>query len=135
MGRWIHGILITAALLLIGGFLSRSVAQGPYTLKLPLGLQEEAAYIPPNNPLTPEKIELGRQLFFDSRLSADGTVSCATCHAPDKGFSDGRPASLEDQALVPIQKTLQTAKSPHWPFATLSKISGYRKQFQTVFGT
>ncbi len=93
MGRWAKGVPVIAAIIVIGGFLSQSGAQGPYKLELPLGLQEEAAYIPPDNPLTIEKINLGRQLYFDSRLSADGTVSCATCHAPDKGFSDGRPTS------------------------------------------
>ncbi len=51
MGRWVQGILITAALLSVGGVLGLSWAQGPYTLKLPLGLQEEAAYIPPGNPV------------------------------------------------------------------------------------
>jgi cytochrome c peroxidase len=93
MGRWAQGIPIVAALLIVGGFLSQSGAEGPYTLELPLGLQKEVAYIPPDNPLTSKKIDLGRQLYFDGRLSADGTVSCATCHAPDKGFSDGRPTS------------------------------------------
>jgi cytochrome c peroxidase len=44
---------------------------------------------PPNNPPTPEKIELGKQLYFDPRLSADNTVSCATCHDPNKGWSNG----------------------------------------------
>ena len=39
------------------------------------------------NPLTRAKIELGRQLYFDPRLSADGTVSCASCHTPDEGFA------------------------------------------------
>lgn len=93
MGRWAKGVPIIAAIIVVGGFLSQSGAQGPYKLELPLGLQEEAAYIPPDNPLTIEKINLGRQLYFDGRLSADGTVSCATCHAPDKGFSDNRPTS------------------------------------------
>ncbi len=93
MGRWTKGVPIIAVLLVVGGFLSQSGAEGPYTLELPLGLQKEAAYIPPDNPLTSEKIELGRQLYFDSRLSADGTVSCATCHAPEKGFSDARSTS------------------------------------------
>jgi cytochrome c peroxidase len=44
---------------------------------------------PANNPPTPEKIELGKQLYFDPRLSVDNTVSCATCHDPDKGWSNG----------------------------------------------
>ncbi|MBP6533845.1 MAG: cytochrome-c peroxidase [Arenimonas sp.] len=42
---------------------------------------------------TPKQIDLGRYLFFDTALSGDGTVSCASCHKPDKGFSDGLPRS------------------------------------------
>jgi cytochrome c peroxidase len=45
--------------------------------------------VPADNPLTPEKIELGKQLYFDPRLSRDNTVSCATCHDPEKGWSNG----------------------------------------------
>ena len=43
----------------------------------------------PSNPGTEEKVELGKMLFFDRRLSGDGTMSCATCHIPDLGFGDG----------------------------------------------
>jgi cytochrome c peroxidase len=46
--------------------------------------------IPADNPLTAEKIELGKKLFFDVRLSSDGSVACATCHDPRHGFADGR---------------------------------------------
>ncbi|MDD5761526.1 MAG: cytochrome c peroxidase [bacterium] len=49
---------------------------------------------PPENPTTPEKVELGKKLFFDRRLSGDGTMSCATCHAPENGFADALPISL-----------------------------------------
>lgn len=44
---------------------------------------------PQHNPPTPEKIALGKKLFHDPRLSADGTVSCATCHIPARAFTDG----------------------------------------------
>ena len=47
------------------------------------------AQAPKGNPVTPEKIELGRLLFFDPILSANNEVSCATCHSPTKGFTDG----------------------------------------------
>ena len=43
--------------------------------------------IPKDNPLTKAKIELGRQLFFDTRLSADNTVSCSSCHHPEDGYA------------------------------------------------
>jgi cytochrome c peroxidase len=52
------------------------------------------AAIPPDNPQTPEKIALGQKLFFDGRLSADGTVACSTCHDPARAFTDGRPVSI-----------------------------------------
>ncbi len=50
--------------------------------------------IPDNNPQTPEKIELGKKLFFDRRLSGDGTMSCATCHNPELAYTDGLDISL-----------------------------------------
>jgi cytochrome c peroxidase len=53
-----------------------------------------ASVIPPASPLTPAAIALGEKLFFDSRLSGDGTVACATCHDPARAFTDGRPASV-----------------------------------------
>ena len=52
------------------------------------------AAIPADNPQTPEKIALGQQLFFDARLSADGTVACSTCHNPARAFTDGRSVSI-----------------------------------------
>jgi cytochrome c peroxidase len=55
----------------------------------PLGLDMYMS-IPEANPLTRQKITLGRKLFFDKRLSRDGTLSCASCHDPARAFSDGR---------------------------------------------
>jgi cytochrome c peroxidase len=48
---------------------------------------------PEDNPTTPEKVALGKQLFFDPRLSGENTRSCATCHLPEKAFADGRARS------------------------------------------
>jgi cytochrome c peroxidase len=47
-----------------------------------------AAYVPEDNALTPQRIALGRKLYFDKRLSKDGTVACATCHDVTRGFTD-----------------------------------------------
>ena len=95
MQRRTRRVLIVSTLfsMVLGLSVTGSGAEEPYKLKMPLGLQEDAAYIPPDNPLTAEKISLCKQLYFDKRLSADGTVACATCHATDKGFSDSRPTS------------------------------------------
>ncbi len=50
--------------------------------------------VPADNPQTPAKIELGRKLFFDRRLSGDGTTNCGTCHDPQQGLGDGLEISL-----------------------------------------
>jgi cytochrome c peroxidase len=52
------------------------------------------AAIPADNPQTPEKIALGQKLFFERRLSADGTVSCGTCHDPELAFTDRKAVSV-----------------------------------------
>jgi len=77
----------------------------------------EAMSIPADNPMSPEKIALGRQLFFDERLSSDGTKSCNSCHACEHGLTDGLP-----KAIGAGNKTL-TRNSP-----TLWNI-GYHKEF------
>ena len=58
-----------------------------------------AAFIPKDNALTRRRVELGRKLYFDTRLSRDGTVSCATCHDVTRGFTDQRKVSegIKDQ--------------------------------------
>ncbi len=52
-----------------------------------------AAFIPPDNKMTAQRVALGKKLFFDKRLSKDGTVSCATCHDVTRAFTDQRPTS------------------------------------------
>lgn len=64
---------------------------GQTGLKVPLGLLP--VRFPADNPYTPEKAELGRFLYYDTRLSADGTLSCASCHDPKFAFTDGKAVS------------------------------------------
>jgi cytochrome c peroxidase len=59
---------------------------------LPAGFP--APEVPVDNPMTEDKVELGRMLFFDTRLSADGTQSCASCHDPARAFTDGRAVPI-----------------------------------------
>lgn len=133
--------------------------------QVPVGLP--AVAWPKDNQPTAAKIELGKQLYFDPRLSKDNTISCASCHDPAKGFSngerfatgvggakggrsspsvinaayyaqqfwDGRAATLEDQALGPIQNPIEMAMTLEAVVAKLNKIDGYKSQFQKVFGT
>jgi cytochrome c peroxidase len=80
--RWslvaIGSLLCAAAVLL---------AAEPLKIDPPLGLPP--IRVPRDNPLTVEKVELGKQLYFDPRLSRDNTISCASCHDPEKGWSNG----------------------------------------------
>ena len=65
-----------------------------------------------NNPLTQPKTELGRALFYDPILSDDGMVSCASCHQPNKGFTDGVPksmSSVEGKTVLRNSPTLLNA--------------------------
>ncbi len=71
-----------------------AIQDEPYTLTPPLGLPASiAGFVPAADPLTKGKIELGKQLYFDPRVSLDGTVSCATCHNPEKGWTDNLKTS------------------------------------------
>ena len=63
------------------------------SIVIPLGL-DLFMPIPDTNPMTTEKVARGRRLFFDRRLSADGSLSCASCHRPGQAFSDPRPVSI-----------------------------------------
>jgi len=136
-------------------------------LKMPLGLDAQLQYVPEDNPLTAEKMELGRMLYFDKRLSADNSVACASCHNPQFGFTDGaavstgingqqggrsaptvinrlfsdaqfwdgRAASLEEQALGPIQNPIEMGNTLEAVVKKLNAIKGYRTAFQKAFGT
>ena len=70
------------------GWLAREDVHKTIAPELPLGLAAAAAnvVIPEDNPMTMAKIELGRQLYFDTRLSSDNTVSCASCHHPNDSY-------------------------------------------------
>src|SRR5258708_21972355 len=74
--------------------LSMTVATaGDKRLEIPLGL-DSFLPVPETNPLTAEKVAMGRALFSDQRLSRDGTISCATCHDPRRAFTDAKPVAV-----------------------------------------
>ena len=137
----------------------------PPEIEIPNGLGE--LKYPEDNLSDPRKIALGKQLYFDSRLSADGTVACATCHDPKQGWSDGRAtskgvdgqvgnrnaptiinaafnrfqfwdgraATLEEQALGPIENPIEMNHPIAACVEKLNEIEGYKKQFNEIFGS
>ncbi|HTZ99318.1 MAG TPA: cytochrome c peroxidase [Candidatus Aquilonibacter sp.] len=107
-GQWRTLAAIAAAALILGAAGASTDAQTPAAGKAPpippagplaapkplhqLGMPFRAPRA--DNPQTPAKIALGEKLFFDGRLSADGSVACATCHDPARAFTDGRAVSI-----------------------------------------
>ena len=77
----------------------------------------EAMEVPADNPTTPEKAALGRQLFFDKRLSGDETRSCYSCHVCEHGLTDGLP-----KAIGAFNKQLPRSSPTLWNI-------GYHKEF------
>lgn len=150
-------LLLVPALLI----LAPAARAADFPLRLPLGLQEQAAYIPEDNPLTAEKIALGKQLFWDKRWSRNGTVACRSCHDPAHGWADPRRVSLRydgtptprhsptlvNRLFSDVQQWAGTRRSledqvmkasdqsPDLLVKNLGPIVGYQEQFQKVFGT
>jgi len=119
--------------------------------------------IPADNPITPDKVELGKKLFFDTRLSKTGNMSCETCHQPDKGWADGKALSARFDGSMNTRHTPtlynvgyykqwywdgraatlegqvtaawrgQMGGDPEAMAMTLNGIDGYKADFQKVF--
>jgi len=148
-------------LALVIAFIASAAEASDFVLRLPLGLQEQAAWIPDDNPLTAEKIALGKQLFWDKRWSRNGTVACVSCHDPGRGWADARQfsARFDGQATPRHSPTLvnrlfsveqqwagtrasledQAGKAsdqlPELLVKNLGAIRGYQEQFRRVFDT
>jgi len=136
-------------------------------IKMPLGIPQDLwqYFIPQDNPVTAGKVELGRRLFFDPRLSADGRISCSSCHDPKLAFTDGRvvaegingrpgsrnsptllnamfntgqfwdgrAATLEDQAKLPLTNPDEMGNSSYEEVVARLSASEYAKDFVEVF--
>ena len=96
-----------------------------YVWQLPAGFP--APRVPSDNPMTPEKVELGRQLFHDPRLSGAGTVSCASCHRPELAYTDGRSRALGSQGDIHPRSAMSLTNAAYnatlgWDDPTLTRL-------------
>ncbi len=160
---------VLLALLLCGGCTKHAevpcpLGQQPYPLQLPPGAP--APEIPIDNPLTEASVHLGKALFFDDRLSLGHGLSCASCHHPERAFSDtlaiskgihggigfrnaptlanvayhtvwmrdGGAPTLEQQALVPLQDTLEMGADLNAVVALLRDVEPYRSLSHAAYG-
>jgi cytochrome c peroxidase len=137
----------------------------PYHVEIPRDFPQ--LEIPPDNPLTQAGVALGRRLFFDTRLSQDSSISCASCHlqalsftdgaavSPGVGgtlgsrssmsllnvgyvstglFWDGRSATLEEQALMPVEDPLEMHETWGNVIQKLQRDPDYPRWFREAFG-
>jgi cytochrome c peroxidase len=113
-------LTIILAVLIAGcsRFKSTTTEFKPEIQPLPAQLKTyEAMAIPADNALTPEKVALGRELWFDTRISGDGAHSCYGCHVCEKGLTDGLP-----KAIGAFNKQLPRSSPTLWNI-------GYQKEF------
>ena len=150
------------------GLLASTMILGFIILRCSSGQDFNAGLLVPtpiDNPQSMAKIALGRQLFFDKRLSLDETIACASCHDPQKAFTDQLPkskgingqlsernapsilnaaflktamfdahlASLELQAIVPIQEPVEMGHNMKLLIQKLRKIPEYQAAAQSIF--
>lgn len=95
------GTCVTMILTALSGCVG-NMAKAQPTSEKPMAPLPKTVPAPKENPTTPERVALGKLLFFDPRLSGDNKMSCATCHRPDRAFGDGLP-----QAKGAAGKTLK----------------------------
>ena len=74
--------------------------------------------VPDDNPMSVVKVELGRHLFYDHRLSADSSVACATCHQQSQGFSDGLVRSIGINGTLAPRNSMTLANVGYSPVLT-----------------
>ena len=94
----VNGWLVLGTVAALVATLTCGAPSGPSIVTTPHGTFPALAAlpdvpVPADNPITPSKVELGRLLFFDKRLSGDTEISCASCHDPTKGWGDERDLS------------------------------------------
>ncbi len=91
--RWL-GMFLLAALATAWVAVKEPALAVPQAVQWPEIKIYEEMKIPSDNPMTPAKVELGKQLYYDARLSGDGTRSCYSCHVKEKGLTDGKPTAV-----------------------------------------
>jgi cytochrome c peroxidase len=103
-------VIMNALSVLLLLLLATSAHADDFKLTFPLGLDEQAVRIPVENPLTQEKIALGKQFFWDTRWSRDGSLACVSCHDPDHGWSERPDRGWKDPRRPVIGTPQKTAR-------------------------
>ena len=87
-----RGLRVLAAGLTLAASIASWGDETPWRWTLPAGFPTPR--VPGDNPMSDSRVALGKRLFFDTRLSVTGAYACASCHDPDRAFTDGRARAL-----------------------------------------
>jgi cytochrome c peroxidase len=82
-----------------------------FVWRLPPGFP--APWVPPDNPVTAQKVALGRRLFYDVRLSGNGTQACASCHRQGRAFTDGRARAVGSTGALHPRSAMSLANAAY----------------------
>nr|WP_296576391.1 methanobactin export MATE transporter MbnM [Phreatobacter sp.] len=110
--------------------------QSPFRWDIPAWLPPPP--VPADNPMSAEKVALGRHLFYDARLSRDGTLACVSCHLPQHGFADRRPLAVGVDGERAHRNAMGLANVGYLPVLTWSNPNLTSLEFQAlipIFGT
>jgi cytochrome c peroxidase len=125
-GLWSVAVAVTAWI-----FVAAAFAEGPsFVWDLPPGFPQPK--VPADNPMTAEKVELGRFLFYDTRLSADGTFACANCHQQAHAFADTKPRGIGVTGEIHPRGSMSLANVAYSPVLTWANPTMRRLEMQAL---
>jgi len=104
--------VLLAGVLVLGALVGGCEAEPAWVWDLPEGFPEP--WVPEDNPMSEGKVELGRHLFYDKRLSGNGSQSCASCHHQELAFSDGLASSIGSTGEVGARNAPSLTNSAYY---------------------
>jgi cytochrome c peroxidase len=130
-GRQLVQLLTTGvAVVLLSGFMGWASVRAEWSWNLPKGFP--VPNVPEDNPMTAEKVELGRHLFYDTRLSLNGKFSCATCHQQQRAFADALPRGVGSTGEVHPRGSMSLANVAYSPALTWANPNMKRLEAQAL---
>src|SRR5687767_3361127 len=108
-----HLVLYLGLWTLVGCHKPDAQMPEPFTIAVPANLAASVP-VPENNPITRQGVLLGRQLFYDPLLSGNNKISCATCHNPQKAFTDGAALGTHGISGKALHRNAPTLQNLAW---------------------
>ena len=128
-----HAAAVIAGLLgfaWAGGIVGVLAQPAAYVWQLPRGFPQPS--VPADNPMTVEKVELGRHLFYDTRLSIDGSFSCASCHKQEHAFADDKGHAVGVTGQIHARGSMSLANVVYSPVLTWADPTVRRLEAQAL---